>query len=497
MSLTTTGVRLPTATEPDESWFFGAWVKEPTPGIHENVVYPDLSSLYPNTILTLNISPETIVGTWEDLEYSQWSEDDCLHGYVDPRPVKRIPEAENWRDYITGEQCFKAIGYEGDSGVEWSDEPLYDRYYYLKPSIRKGILASGVETIMQLNADYKGTDMYQASKRIRNSLYGYVGLVSSPFFDVRMCESVTLTGRKVIQHTADVFCDHVTRPDDDEPAQVVGGDTDSCVTTMDSSLTREQVLERAQAGARYLNNDSYDAFARDEFGVDNHYFEVEIESYADNVYLHPKKKRYCQHVTWDEGDDVDEIDIKGFECVRSDQADVTESVQRDILETLVMHEPETAKEYISKRLQSVCEVIRSGDYPIEELGKRSGFGQPVSEYGSSEKRAPTIRRGAKYANQNLGENITQGSKPFGFPVTAITDPSLPTTYTAETAEDGDDVDYIATTEPTMIEDKMTIDYETIIAKTIDGPIRPIVETMGWDYDALKQGQIQSGIEDFW
>ena len=40
----------------------GGFVKEPQKGLHESVVSFDANSLYPNTIITLNISPETKIG---------------------------------------------------------------------------------------------------------------------------------------------------------------------------------------------------------------------------------------------------------------------------------------------------------------------------------------------------------------------------------------------------------------------------------------------------
>jgi DNA polymerase elongation subunit (family B) len=68
---------LPTNTVPDRNWFYGGHVFTPTFGRHENTIYPDVWSEYPNAFRTCNLSPETIIGTEEDLRESEYTEDDC------------------------------------------------------------------------------------------------------------------------------------------------------------------------------------------------------------------------------------------------------------------------------------------------------------------------------------------------------------------------------------------------------------------------------------
>lgn len=45
--------------------FTGAFVKEPVPGLYDWIYSADITSLYPSTIMTLNISPETKIGKIE------------------------------------------------------------------------------------------------------------------------------------------------------------------------------------------------------------------------------------------------------------------------------------------------------------------------------------------------------------------------------------------------------------------------------------------------
>ena len=49
-------------SENDKVDYQGGYVHEPERGIHNAIVSYDANSLYPNTIVSLNISPETKIG---------------------------------------------------------------------------------------------------------------------------------------------------------------------------------------------------------------------------------------------------------------------------------------------------------------------------------------------------------------------------------------------------------------------------------------------------
>jgi DNA polymerase elongation subunit (family B) len=49
----------------DGEKFTGAYVKDPKPGRYDWVYDLDLTSMYPSTIMTLNVSPETKLGKLE------------------------------------------------------------------------------------------------------------------------------------------------------------------------------------------------------------------------------------------------------------------------------------------------------------------------------------------------------------------------------------------------------------------------------------------------
>jgi len=142
------GYALPTSEAPDVQHYWGGYVFDPQPGRHENVVYPDLSSLYPNLFRDMNASPETIVGDKSDLRESPYNEDDCHTLYVDPREEHVKREA---------------------------DEPERTEMYVLKPEIEESFVRETIQELIDLKYEYKkdeyDDEAYGAVKRITNSCF--------------------------------------------------------------------------------------------------------------------------------------------------------------------------------------------------------------------------------------------------------------------------------------------------------------------------------------
>jgi len=205
---------LPTNDEPDRGWYHGAYNFEPKLGLHDNVAYPDLWSMYPNMIRNVNMSPETIIGTEDDLAESQYDESDCRWSYIDTRRTE----------------------------VKQDTSPRYEKVYFLKPSVKQGFMTAVVDDLMEMKDHYDGTELYAAIKRVVNSVYGVYGDSDSygkgyRLFDWRIAEGICLGGRKMIQDSAEKFVDSLNEIKDERDyagnkAYLVGGDTDSCMASI-------------------------------------------------------------------------------------------------------------------------------------------------------------------------------------------------------------------------------------------------------------------------
>jgi len=196
------GLALPTSTEPERGWYYGAKVYNPLPGKHKNVVYPDLASLYPYLMWSLNVSPETVFNNMTEVLAAGYDEDDVYTAYVDTR----------------------------DDSVKRDDDPDTTEIFYLKPSVETGFVRDVVDDMVEMKYEYKGQGKkYDAVKRITNSLYGVFGDSNSygngfRLFDWRLAESITIAGRMVLEHTAETFTDNLHSMGYHR-AQLVGGDS--------------------------------------------------------------------------------------------------------------------------------------------------------------------------------------------------------------------------------------------------------------------------------
>jgi DNA polymerase elongation subunit (family B) len=514
------GYALPTSERPDVQHYWGAYVFDPDPGKHRNVVYPDLSSLYPNLFKDMNASPETIIGDEEALKRSQYTEDQCHTIYVDRRD---------------------------ESTKRSADEPVRSELYVLKPEVQESFVREIVQDLIDMKYEYKKDEYsdqaYAAVKRITNSIYGCMGDsvsygVGFRLFDWRIAEAITLAGRDVIKHTAEQFENYVKR-NDYHNASIIAGDTDSCVCEIPSAESMEETLGIAQEAANYVDR-TYESYMSNRFGMDKENMAVEIESYASTALLMDKKKRYAQRIRWDEGEHVDEIEYKGFELVRSDSAEITASVQRGIIDRILTEDE--PKDAVSEYLKAEWEAVLNGDVSLDELGVPSAINNDLMDYGWSvqelkEKDAPIERdgevieagdevvkfytpqpgiRGARYVKTNIdGEDPALGNKPLMFYVeTILPNSPIPEIYDyedelslnapenkpyfseREMVEVGNQVDAICVEDVRSIPPHISIDFEKMGKKTIRSPVEPITTVMGWNFDEMVSEGSQSNLAQY-
>lgn len=488
------GIRLPTGGAPDEYKYLGAFVEQPTAGMNENVVYCDLASLYPSNILSLNASPETIVGTQDELEASQHTEDDCVYGYVDPRPVKHLDEGvskSEWKQYTNGQ--YKMVYDPHQSSVKWTcddeDGPQYERLYFLSHDVQRGFLTECVGELLALKEKYRGTPLYAATKRVVNSIYGIVGYStetsSSRVFDWRLAEAITLTGRKIIQGSRDYILSHLHNRGYDD-AYACSGDTDATAVSLPSVATNDEALRVVGDIVEQLNNEGYDEMMQDLFSVppEHHHTEIEIESFAPRLFIPAEnpphgeigaKKRYIQWESWNDDENYcDEISITGLEAVRSDVPPVVQDAQELFAETLRMDTSE-ATEWLFPQLRELAESVQTGDIALSRVCKRGGIGQDLSEYGTATRRAGPLYRGAKYANENIdGVTVQHGDKPAVVYVESVPE-GYPRTYDADTAEDGDVVDAVSLPNPENLPDGFEVDWQRHLRKFASS-MKPLLQT---------------------
>jgi DNA polymerase elongation subunit (family B) len=237
----------------------GAYVAFPKKGLHKWIGSMDLNSLYPSVIRALNMAPETIIGqirpeisearVHEDMTLKKksfagsWEGRFSVEEYeavMDQRKdISLTVDFENGQSEVySGAEIYKIIF---DSNNPWmlsSNGTIFTTEF---EGVIPGILKRWYSERKELQAQLKKAkdagnaieieywDKRQLVKKINlNSLYGAILNPGCRFFDKRIGQSTTLTGRTIVKHMSAEVNKTITGVYDHVGEAMIYGDTDSC-----------------------------------------------------------------------------------------------------------------------------------------------------------------------------------------------------------------------------------------------------------------------------
>jgi len=191
--------RMEALKEAGEDKFIGAYVKDPIVGKYNWIYDLDLTSLYPSIIMTLNISPETIIG-----KVDGWDAEKFYRGEVDWYTFEgESLSRENLKLLLEENNCSIA-----SNGVLYRQDvvgcipDILDHWFNQRVEFRKLEKQYGTDGNTEKYIFYKQRQLVQ--KILLNSLYGVLGLPAFRFYNIANAEAVTLTGQTIIKRTADI-----------------------------------------------------------------------------------------------------------------------------------------------------------------------------------------------------------------------------------------------------------------------------------------------------
>jgi len=248
----------------------GAYVAFPKKGLHKWIGSMDLNSLYPSVIRALNMAPETIVGQIRpDISEARVHEDMTLkkksfagswegrfsteeyEAVMDKRKdVALTIDFENGTtEVLSGAEIYKLIF---DSNTPWmlsSNGTIFTTEFEgVIPGILKRWYAERKDLQKMLKkakdagneAEIAFWDKRQLVKKINlNSLYGAILNPGCRFFDKRIGQSTTLTGRTIVKHMSAEVNKVITGEYDHVGESVIYGDTDSVYFSAYPTLHKE------------------------------------------------------------------------------------------------------------------------------------------------------------------------------------------------------------------------------------------------------------------
>lgn len=311
----------------------GAFVKLPRPGIYKWVYDLDLKALYPSTIQSYNISPETKMGmvvNWDEKVYFQQNTDDIW--FIDWKGGEK--QKINSVEFKNILEKYKLL--IASNGAMYRSDKL-------------GILPEILLTWANERDDFKDkmkefkrlgdserTQYYNArqwAKKIQsNSLYGVLLLPSFRFYDKENGEAITISSQSLIHFTGDIANIFYHRNCVNEYPEnydfCLYSDTDSAFfaaqplirENLDTLPIQDAIDKVVIAASKVQNfiNTGYDIYARNFHNCYHHYFKIKQEVVSRRVFWGNAKKRYAQAMVLEEGVPVDKLDVKGFDSVRSD-----------------------------------------------------------------------------------------------------------------------------------------------------------------------------------
>ncbi len=256
----------------------GAYVAVPKAGMHKYIGVIDINSLYPSTIRALNMGPDTVVGqlrpdmttamlqknmadkgrkkgmsfaeAWEgqfgSLEYqAMMARSPGVSITIDwehQSPTTHTAE-ETWNLIFNNNKpiCISANGTIFSYSTKGIIPGLLERWY----SERKAMQKKKKEATDQ--ADVELWDRKQNVKKVNlNSLYGAILNPGCRFFDHRIGQSTTLTGRCIAKHMDAYTNECITGEYDHTGSAIIYGDSvtgDTRILTSNDEITIEELFD--------------------------------------------------------------------------------------------------------------------------------------------------------------------------------------------------------------------------------------------------------------
>jgi DNA polymerase elongation subunit (family B) len=246
----------------------GAYVATPKRGMHEYVGAVDINSLYPSVIRALNMAGETIVAQVRQTITDQYMKDKGLRLAQEKKRYKEgdddVGGAILWEG-LFGALEYTAImnqergtmlivDYEDGRSEEMSAAEIWKMVFdshrpwmlsangtiftYEKEGVVPGLLSrwySDRKTMQKklresnTDEDREYWDKRQLVRKILlNSAYGALLNEHCRFYDKRIGQSVTLSGRQIVRHMMSQINQTVTGEYSHDGDAIVYGDTDSC-----------------------------------------------------------------------------------------------------------------------------------------------------------------------------------------------------------------------------------------------------------------------------
>ena len=476
--------------ETENEGFEGGYVHEPVRGMANSIVSYDANSLYPNTIITLNVSPETKIGKITHIEGNDY------HLLLANNRTAILPK-EKFDKLVDKEKLsiskYNVLYTQKLKGVV---PKLIDRLYAERVEAKNKMLElqktldqikdkTERENTEELILDLD-TQQY-VYKIVLNSIYGVFAQKHSPLFDIDHAASITLTGQASSKEAANIVMQYTTSKGFDFKKDEIYkyGDTDSAYISIQPILDyfkiklseNGKITDEARKIIKELGmfiNKGINEWATNELKSTDPRFVFKQEAISD-VSVFMEKKRYILHLLELDGMIPSKpFKYVGVEVVRSTFSDSIKKLIKQVLESAILAQD---KQKADKIFIDAYETVKN--MSIEDLSFRTS----ISNYEKYERKVDSFGK--------FGKGITiQGKSSIGFN-TMLKHFNLDSKY--ESIKSGMKIKffYLAKNRfnyetigfidvfPNELKPVFEVDYKEMFDKTIVPPIDRLYECLGW------------------
>jgi DNA polymerase elongation subunit (family B) len=269
---------IPTFNTNNQPNYEGGYVKEPNRGLKESIISFDANSLYPNTIITLNISPETKLGNIIDINKDSVSIQ-MVSGKSYDLPTQKFLDFVK-KEKIAISKARVMYNQKSKGFCPELVEGIYKDRVELKDKLKehKKALAHCKEGSELYDKHIKAVDHFDILEKIYkvliNRIYGTFANKYSPFCDVDAASSITLTGQACIKQGSDI----VNKYYQDKYGI---SDCDSNIYTDTDSIVGDSLIRTSEG--IFKIEDLFNFYNNDEITTTRHGHEI----------IKPKEKIQC------------------------------------------------------------------------------------------------------------------------------------------------------------------------------------------------------------
>jgi DNA polymerase elongation subunit (family B) len=372
--------------EEDEEGYTGAFVKEPIVGLHDWIYSVDVRSLYPSTIMTLNVSPETKIGKINDWDFTLYDQGKMHIVHIGDQGYS----AADFKKMIANNTfSISSNGVLYRQDVPGVVPTILDSWFKERVEYRELADKYGKESDKEKEEFY---DRRQKRQKIfLNSVYGVLGLPIFRFYDRDNAEATTISGQTIIRSAERLVNDmyatkfknaSVPLPETDFVKYI---DTDSLyVSSLPLAKLQSTMPDMTQftieivTEVAALINRFYEYMVPRVFNVSKDHNRIKIvPDVVAKKALWVAKKRYAMLKVYDmermkpikdKKGNEGKLEVKGIDTVRSSFPAAFQKLAREILDQILRGTP---RETLDEKIMAFEEVIDT--YSIYDLAKTSSI----------------------------------------------------------------------------------------------------------------------------